>query len=159
MSVNSGTLFLAFLCYEAVGWSPYNECFDALQTTKMRCKQKKCAANKKNTLQTKNERCKQKHAMHHGEHNWRMRCCSVECCNETENIWILWMLVTSSNDDHKGQAANKKDALQTKKRTLRQKREPLQSCAVWHQCTFTAKSKLGNSFLFFQFSFYFVGFL
>ena len=43
----------------------------------MRYKQQRCAANKKNALQTKNERCKQKHAMHHGEHNWRMACVAI----------------------------------------------------------------------------------
>ena len=92
---------------------------DALQT-------KKCAANKERTLQTKT--C---HASWRAQLKNGLRCYSVECCDETENIWILWMLVTSSYDDHKGHAANKKDALQTKKRTLRQKREPLQSCVVW----------------------------
>ena len=87
---------------------------------------KKCAANKERTLQTKT--C---HASWRAQLKNGLRCSSVECCDETENIWILWMLVTSSYDDHKGHTANKKDALQTKKRTLRQKREPLQSCAVW----------------------------
>lgn len=81
---------------------------------------KKCAANKERTLQTKT--C---HASWRAQLKNGLRCYSVECCDETENIWILWMLVTLQV------TMTTRDTLQTKKWTLRQRREPLQSCAVW----------------------------
>ena len=58
---------------------------ETLQIKKKRCKQKRNAANKRERLQTKKERCKQI-----------------------------------------GNAANKKETLQTKKKRCKQKREPLQ---------------------------------
>ena len=70
---------------------------DTLQTKKIRCKQKRNAANKKGTLQTKKKRCKQKR----------------NAANKKEAL-----------QTKKGTAANiKKGTLQIKKRNAANKKE------------------------------------
>ena len=98
---NLDEVLLAIVCTVYSGnirWSTR----DMLQTKKKRCKQKRNAANKKETLQTKRKRCKQKR----------------NAANKKETLQTK-----KKRCKQKRNAANKKETLQIKKYAAKKKRE------------------------------------
>ena len=90
---------------------------------KHRCKQKRNAANKKETLQTKKKRCKRK------------RNAANKKRNNNSNVTMLWDMPihtdlrwpTRDTLQIENTAANKKDTLQTKQKRCKQKKRTLQT--------------------------------